>query len=300
MGHQGALNATKLLRPFSEIVDSLELKEPFIRNWIDPLSFLLAGVKSNGILSAAMVYMSAEWYKPGYSLEYPNHGTGAVVNALVCGLQKFGGRISFKSHVENIVVENGRAMGDISEDSKIHHIVVNDWERGVDADQNVVLISIPSVLSPDLVPPGKHVLHAYMPGTEPFGLWEGLDRKSAKYKELKAKRSEVLWRAVERAVGLGFDREKCEVKLVGTPLTHRIAISVYFYWAVAHPIWEYHFQDVDWILEFLGVLLEKHLINAVSNRNSSNASRLSLSGNEVRKCLCVYVLMWSELQLSMH
>ncbi|KAI8028228.1 hypothetical protein LOK49_LG02G02777 [Camellia lanceoleosa] len=281
MGPQGALSAMKLLRPFSEIVDSLELKEPFIRNWIDLLAFLLAGVKSNGILSAEMVYMFAEWYKPGCSLEYPIHGTGAVVDALVRGLQKFGGRISFKSHVENIVVENGQAVGvklrsgqfvhakkavvsnasmwdtldllpkevipksyqdrikmtpqcesfmhlhlgfdaeGISKDLKIHHIVVNDWERGVDADQNVVLISIPSVLSPDLAPPGKHVLHAYMPGTEPFGLWEGLDRKSAEYKELKAKRSEVLWMAVERAVGPGFDREKCEVKLVGTPLTHR-------------------------------------------------------------------------------
>ncbi|XP_028119884.1 prolycopene isomerase, chloroplastic-like isoform X2 [Camellia sinensis] len=281
MGPQGALGAMKLLRPFSEIVDSLELKEPFIRNWIDLLAFLLAGVKSNGILSAEMVYMFAEWYKPGCSLEYPIHGTGAV-DALVRGLQKFGGRrISFKSHVENIVVENGQAVGvklrsgqfvrakkavvsnasmwdtldllpkevipksyqdrikttpqcesfmhlhlgfdaeGISEDLKIHHIVVNDWERGVDADQNVVLISIPSVLCPDLAPPGKHVLHAYMPGTEPFGLWEGLDRKSVEYKELKAKRSEVLWRAVERAVGPGFDREKCEVKLVGTPLTHR-------------------------------------------------------------------------------
>lgn len=31
----------------------------------------------------------------------------------------------------------------------------------------------------------------------------------------------VMWRAVERAVGPGFDREKCEVKLVGTPLTHK-------------------------------------------------------------------------------
>ncbi|KAF5932581.1 hypothetical protein HYC85_028752 [Camellia sinensis] len=89
--------------------------------------------------------------------------------------------------------------------------------------------------------------------------------------------------------------------------------DIYFYWAVAHPIWEYHFQgvttwyqsvpgsntlgtweviritmglsrlDVDWILGFLGVLLEKHLINAVSNRNSSNASGLSLSGNEIRR-----------------
>ncbi|KAF5931790.1 hypothetical protein HYC85_027961 [Camellia sinensis] len=44
-------------------------------------------------------------------------------------------------------------------------------------------------------------------------------------------------------------------------------------------------SDVDWILGFLGVLLEKHLINAVSNRNSSNASGLSLSGNEIHKCL---------------
>lgn len=68
---------------------------------------------------------------------------------------------------------------------------MNDWKRGVDADQNVVLISVPSVLSPDLAPPGKHVLHAYAPGTESFERWEGLDRKSAEYKELKAERSEV-------------------------------------------------------------------------------------------------------------
>lgn len=68
---------------------------------------------------------------------------------------------------------------------------MNEWERGVDADQNVVLISVPSVLSPDLAPPGKHLLHAYTPGTEPFELWEGLDRTSEEYKELKAQRSEV-------------------------------------------------------------------------------------------------------------
>lgn len=55
MGPQGAIGATRLLRPFSEIIDSLELKDPFIRNWVDLLAFLLAGVKSNGILSAEMV-----------------------------------------------------------------------------------------------------------------------------------------------------------------------------------------------------------------------------------------------------
>lgn len=55
MGPKGALSATKLPRPFVEILDSLELKDPFIRNWVDLLSFLLAGVKSDGILSAEMV-----------------------------------------------------------------------------------------------------------------------------------------------------------------------------------------------------------------------------------------------------
>ncbi|KAL3515745.1 hypothetical protein ACH5RR_022647 [Cinchona calisaya] len=281
MGPQGAFGATKLLRPFSDIIDSLGLKDPFVRNWVDLLSFLLAGVKSNGILSAEMIYMFSEWYKPGCCLEYPLHGSGAVVDGLVRGLQKFGGRISLRSHVENIVVEGGQAVGvklrsgqivrarkavvsnasmwdtlkllpnefvpksyvdritstpqcesfmhlhlgfdagGIPEDLGIHHIVVNDWKRGVDADQNVVLISVPSVLSPDLAPPGKHVLHAYTPGTEPFELWEGLDRRSNEYKQLKAERSEVMWRAVERALGPGFNQEKCEVKLVGTPLTHK-------------------------------------------------------------------------------
>ncbi|GAA0161373.1 hypothetical protein LIER_17703 [Lithospermum erythrorhizon] len=251
MGPQGALGATKLLRPFSDIIDSLELKDPFIRNWLDLLAFLLGGVKTNGILSAEMVYMFSEWYKPGCTLEYPLHGSGAIVDALVRGLQKFGGRISLRSHVENIIVENGRAVGvklrsgqiirarkavvsnasmwdtlnllpedvvpktyqdrinktpqcesfmhlhlgfdaeGIPADLGIHHIVVNDWNRGVDADQNVVLISVPSVLSSDLAPPGKHVLHAYTPGTEPFELWEGLDRKSNEYKQLKAERAEV-------------------------------------------------------------------------------------------------------------
>lgn len=43
--------------------------------------------------------------------------------------------------------------------------------------QNVVLISIASVCDPSLAPPGKGVLHAYLPATEPYALWDGLDRK---------------------------------------------------------------------------------------------------------------------------
>ena len=55
--------------------------------------------------------MFSEWYKPGCLLEYPLLGTEAIVDALVRGLQKFGGRLALNSHVEKVIVENGRATG---------------------------------------------------------------------------------------------------------------------------------------------------------------------------------------------
>ncbi|KAF9602913.1 hypothetical protein IFM89_032795 [Coptis chinensis] len=90
MGPQGALSATKLLSAFSDILDSLGLKYLFVRNSVDLLCFLLARMKSNDTLSAEMVYMFAEWYKPGCKLEYFLHGSEAVVDSLVRGMQKFG------------------------------------------------------------------------------------------------------------------------------------------------------------------------------------------------------------------
>ncbi|KAK9162047.1 hypothetical protein Syun_002949 [Stephania yunnanensis] len=249
MGPQGALGATKLLRPFSEILDSLNIKDPFVRNWVDLLCFLLAGVKSNGTLSAEMVYMFAEWYKPGCTLEYPLHGSGAIIDALVRGMQKFGGRLSLGTHVENVVIENGRAVGVRLRSGQVIHprkkavvsnasmwntlsllpqeVIPNFTKIGLKKLHNVnhsfisTWVLMQSALSKELAPPGKHILHAYTPGTEPYGLWEGLDRRSSEYKNLKAERSEVMWRAVERAIGSGFKRENCEVKLVGTPLTHQ-------------------------------------------------------------------------------
>jgi phytoene dehydrogenase-like protein len=97
----------------------------------------------------------------------------------------------------------------------MHHIVIDSWD--VTAPQNVVLISIASVADPALAPAGKHVLHAYTPATEPWALWEGLDRDGEEYEALKEERAAVLWRAVERVVpGI---RARVEVAAVGTPLT---------------------------------------------------------------------------------
>ena len=81
-----------------------------------------------------------------------------------------------------------------------------------------VIISIPTLLDPSLAPEGHHVLHAYYAASEPYEPWEGLRRGSPEYESLKEVRSANLWRAVERIIP--DIRERCEVTMVGSPLTH--------------------------------------------------------------------------------
>ena len=106
----------------------------------------------------------------------------------------------------------------IAEDLPCHHMIVNDWSKGVTAEQNVMAVSIPSLLDPSLAPDGKHCIHVYTPATEPYSLWAGLKRNSSEYHNLKEMRSQVMWSALERFIP--DIKERCEVTLVGTPLTH--------------------------------------------------------------------------------
>ena len=98
------------------------------------------------------------------------------------------------------------------DDLELHHIVVNTWEHGVDSEQNVVLISIASVMDPSLAPTGKHTLHAYLPATEPFELWQDLKQGSPEYAQLKEERSQVLWKAVEKIIP--DIRKRTEIEMV--------------------------------------------------------------------------------------
>lgn len=50
-------------------------------------------------------------------------------------------------------------------DLESHYTVINKWDP-IDAPQNHVIISIPSVLDPSLAPPGCHVIHAYAAANE--------------------------------------------------------------------------------------------------------------------------------------
>ena len=105
----------------------------------------------------------------------------------------------------------------LPDDLECHHIVVNDMSD-IGSEQNVVAISIPSVFDPALAPEGKHLAHVYAAGNEPYSRWEGLNRNSDEYKALKEERSELLWRALEKVIP--DVRERVDLSLVGTPLTH--------------------------------------------------------------------------------
>lgn len=270
-------NIIRLTGAFSKIMDGV-VKDEFIRNWLDLLSFLLSGLPASGTSGAEMAFMFAEWYKPGVVLDYPVGGSGALVDALVRGLEKHGGKLLLNAHVEEVLVKNNRATGvklkngqsitatkavisnasvwdtlkllpdgavpkswvkekantpecesfmhlhlgidaaNLPTDLQCHYIVVNDWQKGVTAPQNVVVVSIPSVLDPSLAPPGKHVIHVYTPGNEPYELWQGMERNSEAYKQQKQARAEVMWQGLARIIP--DIRDRTEVELVGTPLTH--------------------------------------------------------------------------------
>lgn len=267
----------KLIRPFSELMEGV-VSDEFVQNWMNMLCFLLSGLPASGTLGAEVAFMFAEWYKPGCQLEFPVGGSQAIADALVRGIEKRGGRLYLRAHVEEILVENDSATGvrlkdgrvirarravisntslwdlpkllprlpqfqgiqeeatrtppcrsfmhlhlgfdatGLSDDLVIHHVWVGDWSKGVDAEQNMVLVSIPSVLDPSLAPEGKHTLHAYTPGNEPQDIWEAVRGNKEAYEELKQERSHVLWQAVEKIIP--DIHERIEISMVGTPLTH--------------------------------------------------------------------------------
>lgn len=266
----------QLSRPFSQLLEGV-IHDPFIRNWLDLLCFMLSGLPANGTLAAEMAFMFADWYRPNVLLDYPKGGSGALIGALVRGLERYGGRLRLNATVQQVLVERQQAVGvqlkngeriqarhavvsnasgwdtlkllpdtvrlpalqkrqslpacpsfmhlhlgidatGLPSDLECHYLIVNAWEQGVDAPQNVVAVSIPSVLDSSLAPPGKHGIHAYTPATEPYDLWAGISRSSDRYQQLKAERAQVLWQGLERIIP--DLRDRCELTLVGTPLTH--------------------------------------------------------------------------------
>ena len=258
--------------------------DPFLVNWFEFLSFALSGLPANNTIAAAVAYTMRDLHQKGAALDYPVGGSGAVVAALMRGVTKTGkGSVHLSTHVEEICVEGGRAVGVIvrgkgggrfvrarrgvisnvdvwntarllgsahdsaataaspellpqpsgsfvhlhlginasglAADLESHYTVINQWDP-IDAEQNHVIISVPSTLDPQLAPPGCHVIHAYAAANEPYFLYEDLtgSPNRAAYEELKKKRCDFLYKAVEKAIP--DVRSRVIVGMEGSPLTH--------------------------------------------------------------------------------
>lgn len=285
----GPIDAMNTLNgPFSYLLEKAQVKNKFLRNLIDLECFVLSGVVADGTLSPEMAYMYQERHKKDSKLDYPIGGTKAIIDALVRGLEKYGGNLVLGKHVDEITFDGkgGGANGvllssgqrikankkvvsnasiwdtysklikpehlppeasklvssipeldsfmhlhlgidgkDLPDELGIHHLVVNSWEGGVDTEANVVNISIPTMLDKSIAPPGKHLIHAYTAANEPFGLWKDMKRGSEEYNRMKEERSECVWKALEKVIP--DVRERTELKLVGTPLTHQRFVRRY-------------------------------------------------------------------------
>lgn len=91
-----------------EVMDK-EVKDPWVRRLIDLECFLLSGLKAEGTIAAEVVFMLGE--RTNIGVDYPIGGSGAIVDALVRGLERWGGKLRLNAHVEQILVESGKVVG---------------------------------------------------------------------------------------------------------------------------------------------------------------------------------------------
>ncbi|MEQ8971541.1 MAG: NAD(P)/FAD-dependent oxidoreductase [Coleofasciculus sp. C1-SOL-03] len=85
------------------------VRDPWVRRLIDVECFLLSGLKAQGTIAPEVAFMLGERSRAG--VEYPVGGSGAIVQALVRGLERWGGELRLNAHVDQILVQGGKAVG---------------------------------------------------------------------------------------------------------------------------------------------------------------------------------------------
>ncbi len=271
----------KITKGFGHIVDE-HLEDPFLRNWVNLLSFLISGMSMHDTNTAAMSTLFEEWFDPSAYLEYPSGGSETIVNALINGFKKYNGELILSSRVTEILFDKNIATGiklingtSISannivmnsdiwnskslvpeiiskkwktkpnkikrcnsflhihlgfdstglDDLPIHTIWVDKWERGITAERNVAVFSIPTAIDPTMAPKGKHLLHGYTPANESWDKWKSLKQNSNEYKRLKEESCSIFFKPLKKIIP--DIEERVEIKLLGTPLTHQKFTNTY-------------------------------------------------------------------------
>lgn len=101
--HLGTIQAS-----VGQVMDR-EVGDPWVRRLIDLECFLLSGLKAHGTIAPEVAFMLGE--RSGVGVEYPLGGSGAIVDALVRGLQRWGGQLRLSTHVDQILLESGKVVG---------------------------------------------------------------------------------------------------------------------------------------------------------------------------------------------
>lgn len=114
LGRYG-LSLLKLLPQMQAIAGSAghimdrTVRDPWVRRLIDLECFLLSGLTAEATVAPEVAFMFGE--RSRSVIEYPVGGSGAIVEALVRGLQRWGGTLRLNAHVERILVESGHVIG---------------------------------------------------------------------------------------------------------------------------------------------------------------------------------------------
>ncbi|PZV19366.1 MAG: carotene isomerase [Leptolyngbya sp.] len=85
------------------------IRDPELLKFIDMECFCWSVVPADltPMINAGMVFSDRHYG----GINYPKGGVGKIAQALVQGLEKYGGRIQYKARVTQIIEENGRAIG---------------------------------------------------------------------------------------------------------------------------------------------------------------------------------------------
>ena len=94
--------------PMSKIIDEM-VTDTWLRNLIQLECFVLGGMLADKSLTAMVGFMYRE--RMYSTIDYPKYGMQGIINCLVRGLTKFGGKLILSASVESIIIENGRAIG---------------------------------------------------------------------------------------------------------------------------------------------------------------------------------------------
>jgi carotene isomerase len=110
-----AVGMLKLLPSVADVEKSVGriadhyIRDPWVRRLLDIECFLLSGLKAHGTIAPEVAFMLGE--RDRSVIDYPIGGSGAIVDALVRGLERWGGVLRLRSPVEQITIANGRAVG---------------------------------------------------------------------------------------------------------------------------------------------------------------------------------------------